>query len=149
MPYPIPAAVAVVIRNDSVLLASRANPPHAGRWGFPGGKIEIGETIEAAAVRELMEETAVTARACRVLTAIDVHIRDAQGRLLRHFVLVAVLCEWLSGEPVAADDARDAAWFRLEGLEQAGLDLNPHVARIALEASEAMRREAARPPSRR
>ncbi|MFX6119029.1 NUDIX domain-containing protein, partial [Acinetobacter baumannii] len=56
---PIPATIAVVLRDDRVLLVRRANPPDAGRWGFPGGKIERGETIAEAAIRELMEETAV------------------------------------------------------------------------------------------
>ncbi|MEN7538812.1 NUDIX domain-containing protein, partial [Aurantiacibacter flavus] len=54
---PIAATIAVVLREGQVLLVRRANPPDAGRWGFPGGKIETGETIEQAAIRELYEET--------------------------------------------------------------------------------------------
>lgn len=46
--HPVVATIAVLFRNDEVLLVRRANPPDAGRWGFPGGKMELGETIEAA-----------------------------------------------------------------------------------------------------
>ena len=57
--YPIHAAIAVVIRHNKVLLVCRGQEPNKGRWGFPGGKIEIGETIEEAALRELKEETGI------------------------------------------------------------------------------------------
>ncbi|WP_244627084.1 NUDIX domain-containing protein [Microvirga tunisiensis] len=50
-PSPIPAVIAVVIRNGWTLLVRRANPPDAGLWGFPGGKIEFGETVKDAADR--------------------------------------------------------------------------------------------------
>ena len=44
-PSPVPAVIAVVIHGDRALLVRRANPPDAGLWGFPGGKIEFGETV--------------------------------------------------------------------------------------------------------
>lgn len=123
-PRPIAATIAVVIRNGQVLLVRRRNPPDAGRWGFPGGKIEVGETIAAAAVRELHEETGVRGKAGRIFTAIDVFDRDAHGELSRHFILIAVLCRWLSGEPVAGDDALEARWFGLTDLDQADLAMS-------------------------
>src|SRR5690554_2944487 len=69
---PVPGVLAVVARNGQVLLVRRAKPPDRGMWGFPGGRIEPGETAAEAAVRELREETGVDASAGRVLTAIDV-----------------------------------------------------------------------------
>ena len=68
---PIPAALAVVIRERSVLLVRRANPPDAGLWGFPGGKIGSGELLAVAAVREVFEETGVRADAGPIFTAVD------------------------------------------------------------------------------
>lgn len=134
-PPPICAVLAVVIRDRQVLLVQRANPPDARLWGFPGGKLEAGETLLDGALRELQEETGVAAVAQRVLTAVDVHQRSGDGRLLRHFVLVAVLCRWQGGEPQPADDALDACWIALQDMDRMGT-LSRDVARIARLAAQ-------------
>lgn len=114
--WPRLAALAVLIRGGhhpdrlQVLLVRRRNPPDAGLWGFPGGHVEAGETALDAAARELIEETGVTARPLRYIDNVDVIDRAGDGRLLHHFLLAAVLCEHLAGDPVAGDDALDAAW---------------------------------------
>ena len=89
---PIPATIAAVIRDGRA--AGAPNPPDQGRWAFPGGKIEMGERIEDA--RELFEETGVTAEPLTVFDAVDVFDHDADGLLRRHYILVAVLCRWIS-----------------------------------------------------
>ncbi len=114
---PIAAAIAVVVRDGQVILVRRANPPDKGYWGFPGGRIELGESTAHAAVRELREETGVTARPIESFAAIDVVDRGEDGAILHHFVLAAVLCEWLAGDPRASDDALEARWFDLPTLE--------------------------------
>lgn len=111
--YPVPATIGVVFREGRVLLVRRANPPDAGKWGFPGGKIEWGESIKKAAEREILEETGLTAVAKKVFTAVDCYDRRA-GEVRQHFILIAVLCEWLSGEPEGSDDALEARWFSPE-----------------------------------
>ncbi|MBB4264722.1 NUDIX hydrolase [Roseospira visakhapatnamensis] len=136
-PRPVAATIAAVFHEGRILLVRRANPPDMGRWGFPGGKIDFGETIESAAVRELFEETGVRARAGRVFTAVDVFDRDEGGCLRRHFLLIAVLCHWVSGTPVAGDDALEARWFRLDDLDEAGLALSLDVAKVARLAASA------------
>ena len=108
---PIPAVIAVVVRGDEVILVRRANPPDAGLWGFPGGKIELGERLDQAAVRELYEETGVVARAVEVFTAVDAVELTRNASVAHHYVLVAVLCQWISGDPIAGDDALEARWF--------------------------------------
>lgn len=128
LPPPVPAAIAVVLRGGCALLVRRANPPDAGHWGFPGGRIEPGETLAAAALRELREETGVEAEAVGVLTALDVLAHDAGGALAHHFVLIAQLCRWRAGEPVAGDDAQEARWVTPE--EMAKLDLSDGVAAL-------------------
>lgn len=132
---PIAATIAIVIRAGSVLLVRRANPPDVGRWGFPGGKIDIGEPIQDAATRELLEETGIRAEARQTFTAVDAFDRDGAGRLRQHFVLIAVLCRWISGEPVAGDDALEARWFRLEELDDESIALSLDVAAVARQAA--------------
>src|SRR5215467_7828313 len=73
---PIVAVLAVVLRGERVLIVSRANPPAKGRWGFPGGVLELGETVAEGAMRELFEETGVMAEAAGPLTVIDTIDRD-------------------------------------------------------------------------
>ena len=141
---PVPAALAIVARGDAVLLVKRRNPPDAGRWGFPGGRIEPGETVAEAAVRELAEETGIVAEAVATAGIIDVIGRSDDGDLTHHFVLVAVACRWQSGEPAANDDALDAAWFTLAEVEDEGLEKSARVlefARAALAAEAPLREE--------
>lgn len=111
--YPKPATLAAVVRSGRVLLIRRAHMPDAGRWAFPGGKLEPGETLAVATVRELAEETGVHATPGEIFDAIDVI--DAEHDL--HYVLIAVHCRWKRGEPVPGDDALDAAWFTLEEMD--------------------------------
>lgn len=138
---PIAATIAVVIRGDQVLLVRRANPPDAGRWGFPGGKIEQGEPLFQAALRELKEETGVTAEAIRTFTAVDAFDRGTGGDLRRHFILIAVLCRWTAGDPVAGDDALEARWVDLESLTKADLALSLDVADVAAQGAALMRED--------
>ena len=121
----------MVRQGDRVLLVQRRNPPDAGWWGFPGGKVRLGETVMDAATRELSEETGVEATAERVLTALDALDRDSDGTLRHHHVLVAVLCHWVRGEPVAGDDAQSARWVPLSELEDGSLRLSLNVGQVA------------------
>ncbi|MFV0453818.1 MAG: NUDIX hydrolase [Pseudomonas sp.] len=132
---PIAATIATVFHEGRILLVRRANPPDAGLWGFPGGKIDCGETIEHAAVRELLEETGVHGEAHRVFTALDAFDHDDSGRLRQHFILIAVLCKWKSGKAVAGDDALEARWFRLDELDDASLALSLDVTQVARQAA--------------
>jgi ADP-ribose pyrophosphatase YjhB (NUDIX family) len=103
--------LAVVMRGDRALVVRRANPPMAGRWGFPGGVLELGETVGEGAMRELFEETGVVAEAAGTLTVIDTIDRDDEGRVRYHYTLVAVRGLWRSGEGVPGDDADEVAWL--------------------------------------
>ena len=74
---PIVGVLAVVMRGDRALIVRRANPPKAGRWGFPGGVLELGETVAEGAMRELFEETGVIAEPAGSL---DRHRHDRSRR---------------------------------------------------------------------
>lgn len=130
------AALAVVIREDQVLLVKRRNEPNAGLWGFPGGHVELGETAQAAAARELFEETGVHGRPDRYLTNIDVIHRADDGSVRFHFLLAAVYCEYLSGEPVADDDASDAQWWTIADVMAGHIACSQHVDRVIQMAAD-------------
>lgn len=131
MIHPIPACIAVVIHDEKVLLVRRANAPDAGRWGFPGGKVEFGETIEACAIRELYEETSVLGDAVRVFTAVDAFDFADDGLLRQHFILIAVLCRFDNGVPSPGDDALEARWFTLDQLNTVQMALSLDVQEVA------------------
>ena len=134
--------VIAITDNDELVLVEQFRIPVSSRvLELPAGLVGdlAEETIEAAALRELLEETGVRAAARRVFTAVDAFDRDRAGRVRRHYVLVAVLCDWISGEPVAGDDALEAAWFRLDGLENGELALSLDVAAVARQAAAIVR----------
>lgn len=118
------AALAVVLREERVLLVRRANPPDAGLWGYPGGKVEPGETVEQAAVRELREETGVRAEAGGVLVTLE-----ARGEGF-HYALHAVACHYLSGRPWAADDVTDADWVSFPDVRAGVRPMSRDVGRV-------------------
>ncbi len=128
---PIVGVLAVVRRDDRLLIVRRAAEPSAGRWGFPGGVQELGETIAAAAIRELAEETGVDAEARAPLPAFDVVRRDGEDRVRHHYTLVPIVCDWRSGEGARSDEVADLRWLAPDGLAPSGLDLLPDVVRLA------------------
>lgn len=116
--HPVASVLGIVVHDEKVLLVRRINPPDAGKWGYPGGWIDPGETMAEAAIRELFEETAIRAQAQCVFNALDAFDYTEDGTLRRQFVMIAVLCRWISGVPVAGDDATETAWFPISSLAQ-------------------------------
>jgi ADP-ribose pyrophosphatase YjhB (NUDIX family) len=118
---PIVAVLAVVLRGEGpdtrALIVQRAQQPNAGRWGFPGGVLELGETVAAGAMRELLEETGILADPAGVLDVHDAVSRDEEGRVQFHYVLIAVRGLWRSGDGEPADDAADCAWVSRADIE--------------------------------
>lgn len=101
---------AVVVRDGRVLLVKRGKPPSQGMWAIPGGRVELGETLQQAAERELREETGIIVRAGSPVYTFDVIMRDEDARVQFHYVIVDMLAEYLAGEACAGDDAYDAGW---------------------------------------
>jgi mutator protein MutT len=115
---PVVGCLAVVKRGETILLVQRSKPPSIGKWGFPGGHLEMGETVLECAVRELREETGISADAARVLTAFDFIMRDEAVKPLRHFTLIAVLCDWRAGDGKTLEDASALGWFTVAEAER-------------------------------
>ena len=133
---PIPAVGAIVFRDGAVLLVKRRNEPSRGRWSVPGGSLEAGETVEAAAAREAFEETGIVVRPGRAVHVMDYLVRDDGDRVKWHYVLIDVLCEYVSGEPVPASDAENARFVPLRDLAE--YDITPSAVE-ALEKASRMR----------
>ncbi|ART80637.1 NUDIX hydrolase [Oceanisphaera avium] len=115
-PQPKVGVIAIVWQQEQVLLVKRKFAPHAGHWGFPGGKLEWGETMSQGAARELLEETAVQAKMDHPFACFDVLENAKDGQLAHHYVMVAVRGEYISGQAQAADDAEAVGWFSLDSL---------------------------------
>lgn len=107
---PVPAVGVVCWKGDKVLLIRRGTPPRMGEWSLPGGRIEPGERAIDAALRELREETGVEARILRLVDVVDGIFPEAG----RHYVLIDYVAEWVSGEPVAGDDATEAVFLPVD-----------------------------------
>lgn len=108
---PIVGVGAVVIRDGKILLVKRGVAPSKGLWAIPGGSLELGETIQQAAEREIFEETGMEIRAREPIYAFDFFERDECGGIRFHFVIVDVAADFIRGEPKGNDDALDARWL--------------------------------------
>jgi 8-oxo-dGTP diphosphatase len=100
---------AVILEKGRVLLVRRARDPLQGRWVVPGGRVEWGETLEEAIVREVREETGLDVRPTEMLGVVDA-IDRALGEVRFHHVIVDYLCVLEGGTLCAGSDALEAAF---------------------------------------
>lgn len=115
---PIVGIGIVVLKQDSVLLVRRGKPPNIGSWTLPGGAQEVGETVEQAARRELLEETGLTVGPLHFAAHVDNIRQDAAGRVQFHYTILDFATRWESGEPIAGSDVTEAVWAPLDGLQE-------------------------------
>lgn len=101
---------ALVMKDERVLMIKRGKAPSKGMWSIPGGRVELGETLQEAAEREVQEETGITVRAGKPVYAFDMVSRDKDGMVEYHYVIVDVTAEYVAGDIKAGDDADDARW---------------------------------------
>lgn len=124
---PIAGVGAVIVRDvagrgQQVLLIRRGQEPLKGEWSLPGGAVELGETLEEAVCREVLEETGLTVETVGVVQSFDRISRDAEGRVRYHYVLIDFLCHVCNGceapeTIVCATDALEARWAGPDDLE--------------------------------
>jgi ADP-ribose pyrophosphatase YjhB (NUDIX family) len=115
---PILGVGAIILHRDRVLLVERGKPPLAGYWSLPGGVLEVGETLEEAVRREVLEETGLAVRPGGVVQIFERIIPDAKGRPEYHYVLVDYLCHVTGGKLAAASDAAGVVWAPRRNLAQ-------------------------------
>ncbi|MBU1274997.1 MAG: NUDIX hydrolase [Proteobacteria bacterium] len=131
--FPVVGVGGVVLAGDRVLLIKRGAEPSKGIWSIPGGAVEAGESLAQACAREVAEETGLQVRVGPMVEVIERILRDPQGRVEYHYVLIDFLCYAQPLDPVAADDADAASWSSLHSLE--GFDLTPDTKRVILKAA--------------
>jgi 8-oxo-dGTP diphosphatase len=130
---------AVVFRGAEVLLVRRGRPPFVGKWSIPGGRVRLGERLEAAVRREVLEETGIEIEVGALIGAFESLPHQDDPAETRHFVMIDYLAEWRLGEPQAADDAADARFFPIE---EALALVSWDKTRLALSRAAALRRDA-------
>ncbi|HEX7159358.1 MAG TPA: NUDIX domain-containing protein [Edaphobacter sp.] len=141
---PMVGVAAVVVQGDEVLLVRRGREPLRGRWSLPGGLLELGEITAEGVAREVLEETGIRVRPVEIVTTIDRILRDDDGRVRYHYVLVEWLC-FVDDERalVCGDDADEAAWVKRSEIFSAKLELEQPTLSViekALKLAETMRR---------
>ena len=118
---PIVGVGAVILDADRVVLIRRRYEPLAGQWSLPGGTLELGETLEQGAAREMLEETGLVVEIGPVIEVFDRIIHDDEKRVRYHFVLVDYLCWPVSGELRAGSDVEAAVFAHRDDLARFGL----------------------------
>ncbi len=115
---PIVGVGAVIFDAGRVLLIKRAHEPLKGEWSLPGGALDVGETLEAAVAREVLEETGLEVEVGPLIDVLDSIRHDADGRVEYHFVIVDYRCRMLAGIAAASSDAADCCWADLNQLDR-------------------------------
>jgi ADP-ribose pyrophosphatase YjhB (NUDIX family) len=113
---PLVGVGAVIVKENRVLLIRRGTPPLLGEWSLPGGVLECGETLREAVAREAREETGLAVEPGEMLGVYERVIRDDEGRVRYHYVLIDFLCRAAGGDLKAGSDAADVRWFTRDEL---------------------------------
>ncbi len=106
----------VVLDGEKVLLIKRGKPPRMGEWSLPGGRLELGETLYSAAVREIAEETGLNVIPQAIVDVIEFIDQSSENSVLHHYILVDYWAIVSGGVLQADDDAIDAAWYNVGDL---------------------------------
>ena len=124
------AAVGVIIRDgDRIVLIRRNRAPSQGLWTFPGGAVELGETLQDAARREALEETGLQVHVEDVAAVLENVVRDERGRIRYHYVIIDFSAYPVGGSLNAATDASAARWVSLADLD--GLEITEKAEQLA------------------
>jgi ADP-ribose pyrophosphatase YjhB (NUDIX family) len=104
----------VILKDGQVLLVRRGVPPSQGKWSIPGGLVQLGESAEAAAIREVEEECGLNVRLLGLAGVVDRIIRDGEDRVRYHYVLVDYAAVPEAGSARAGSDAAEVRWVPVQ-----------------------------------
>ena len=109
---PLVGVGAIIFRRGRILMAQRGKQPLEGWWSLPGGALELGESLEDAVCREVLEETGLVVKPVKLFEVFERIIRDTAGAPEYHYVLIDYVCRVTGGELRAGDDVSHVEWVR-------------------------------------
>ncbi len=115
---PILGVGAVIIQDGKILLEKRKGEPGKGKWSIPGGLVELGETLENAVIREVKEETGLDVDDPRLIDVVESIIRDDEGDVKYHFIIIDYIVKFKGGNLKASSDAEELLWVDLAEAEK-------------------------------
>ena len=110
-------AAAVFNGAGEVLLVQRGRPPRQGQWGLPGGLLDLGERLVDGVRREIYEECGIEIEIGALVDAFEPIYWDADGKIEYHYVVLDYWARYVSGTPVAQDDAAALVWADVTRLD--------------------------------
>ncbi len=134
---PFLAVSAAIMRDGKVLAVRRARQPALNLYTMPGGVVEIGETLTEAVKREVREETALEIEPVALAGHREAILRDGEGLVQRHFIILCFAARWLSGEPALNEELDDARWLTMA--ELSGLRTTEGLSEIVASAADLLR----------
>ena len=115
---PIVGVGAVVVCDGKILLEKRKNEPGKGKWSIPGGLVELGEGVEQTVIREVREETGLEVGKPEHVDVVDNVVRDENGEVKYHFVIIDYFVKLKGGTMKAMSDAEELRWVTFDEMEQ-------------------------------
>jgi 8-oxo-dGTP diphosphatase len=115
---PIIGVAAILIENGRVVLMRRGRPPAYGEWSFPGGAVELGETLEKAVIREVREEIGLEVEVLELVAILNRIFLDRESQVQFHYVLLDFLCRRRGGKLQAGSDAISCAQVPFSALNE-------------------------------
>jgi 8-oxo-dGTP diphosphatase len=107
----------VIVRNCHMVLIKRGNEPSKGKWTIPGGLVELGESVEAAVIREAKEETCLDVEKPELIDVVGNIDFDEDGKIKYHYVIIDYLVHVKGGDINAASDAEELRWVPFDEVE--------------------------------
>ncbi len=112
----------------------RGKAPSLGKWSVPGGRLRLGETLEAGVVRETREETCLVVRPLKIGKVVEHLLRDERGDIEYHYVIVDYVCRIIDGSPQPASDVSEVRFVEISELSQ--WDMTEGTAQVIQEVFE-------------
>lgn len=129
-PRPMVGVAALILDGGRVLLVKRKNPPNEGLWSLPGGLVEIGESLEEALSRELMEELNIRVKIGNLFEVANAVQLNAEGKARYHFVIIDYLARPVDRKVRLNPESTASGWFTME--EVKGLDMSEGTRAVVL-----------------